>query len=143
MAAAHDLHGAGELWGVRASESKGRGACYHTALGRHTCICCRTPAQRAARHGGRYSRIDGTTVYGPVWNWHDHKIWSYISNHQLPLNPAYAKLRARGAPNHFLRISQMIDGGRLEEGRAVWLKRGWPHLYEELRTLLPRIHEYT
>ncbi len=141
--AAHDIHGPGELWGVRAAESKGRAACYRTALARHHCNCCTTATQRATRHGGRYSRADGTTVYGPVWNWRDHEVWAYIASHHLPLNPVYAKLRALGAPDHFLRISQMIDGGRLEEGRAVWLKRGWPHLYEELRTLLPRIHEYT
>ncbi len=143
VAAAHTRHGPGELWGVRATESKGRAACYRTALAHHQCACCTNYPQRATRHGGRYSRADGTTVYGPVWNWPDRDVWSYIAAHRLPLNPVYAKLRALGVPDHFLRISQMIDGGRLEEGRAVWLKRGWPHLYEELRTLLPRLHEYT
>ena len=143
VAAAHQQHGPGELWGVRSSESKGRAACYRTALARHECTCCDTHQQRAARHGGRYNRHDGTTVYGPIWNWPDRDVWSYIAGNQLPLNPVYAKLRALGVPDHFLRISQMIDGGRLEEGRAVWLKRGWPHLYEELRNLLPRLHEFT
>lgn len=141
--AAHHKHGPGELWGVRAAEAQGRAACYRTALARHTCNCCTTHAERAAHHGGRYSRADGTTVYGPIWNWPDRDVWSYIAAHQLPLNPVYAKLRSLGVPDHFLRISQMIDGGRLEEGRAVWLKRGWPHLYEELRALLPRLHEHT
>lgn len=143
VAHAHTLHGPGELWGVRASEARGRGTCYRAALARHHCDCCTTRTQRAQRHGGRYRRSDGTTVYGPIWNWTDTDVWNYLAAHHIPTNPVYAKLRTLGAPDHFLRISQMIDGGRLEEGRAVWLKRGWPHLYEELRTLLPRLHEYT
>lgn len=143
VATAHTRHGPGEIWGVRAAESNGRNTCYRTALARHRCTCCNTHTQRARRHGGRYPRTDGTTVYGPIWNWTDTDVWTHISHHQLPPNPVYDKLRTLGAPQHFMRISQMIDGGRLEEGRAVWLKRGWPHLYEELRTLLPRLHEYT
>lgn len=36
----------------------------------------------------------------------------------------------------------MVDGTRLEEGRITWLRRGWPALFEELATVLPRLREY-
>lgn len=143
-AAAHRAHGPGELWGVRAEESRGRAAAYANALRAATCIC--TPScsaqQRRAHHGGLISRVDGTVAYGPVWDWHTDEIWGHISRHRLPVNPVYDKLRRLGAPEHFLRVSGMIDGTRLEEGRITWLRRGWPALFEELAVVLPRIREY-
>jgi len=55
----------------------------------------------------------------------------------------YAKLRYLGAPEHFLRVSHLLDGNRLEEGRVTWLRRGWPGLFDELaRVLLPRLREF-
>jgi hypothetical protein len=27
----------------------------------------------------------------------------------------------------------MLDGSQLEQGRATWLRRGWPELFEEQR----------
>src|SRR6476660_8611841 len=41
-------------------------------------------------------------------------VWGYISRHQLPVNPVYAKLRRLGAPESALRVSAMIDGNALE-----------------------------
>lgn len=143
-AIAHDAHGAGELWGVRAQESRGRAAAYANALRAAECACESPCTQRArrARHGGRIARVDGTVAYGPVWDWTTEEIWGHISRHQLPTNPVYDKLRRLGAPEHFLRVSAMLDGNRLEEGRVTWLRRGWPALFEELAAALPRIREY-
>ena len=143
-AAAHHAHGPGELWGVRAQESRGRAAAYANALRATVCACSNTCTGRdqRARHGGLISRIDGTVAYGPVWDWHTDEIWGHISRHNLPVNPVYDKLRRLGAPEHFLRVSGMIDGTRLEEGRITWLRRGWPALFEELAAVLPRIREY-
>jgi len=143
-AAAHQAHGPGELWGVRAQESRGRAAAYANALRATVCACSTTCTGRdqRARHGGLISRIDGTVAYGPVWDWHTDEIWGHISRHNLPVNPVYDKLRRLGAPEHFLRVSGMIDGTRLEEGRITWLRRGWPALFEELAAVLPRIREY-
>lgn len=143
-AAAHHAHGPGELWGVRAQESRGRAAAYANALRAAVCACstsCIGRDQRA-RHGGLISRIDGTVAYGPVWDWHTDEIWGHISRRNLPVNPVYDKLRRLGAPEHFLRVSGMIDGTRLEEGRITWLRRGWPVLFEELAAVLPRIREF-
>jgi phosphoadenosine phosphosulfate reductase len=143
--AAHDRHGAGELWGVRAEESRGRAAAYANAMRAHPCDCdpaCATTTGRRARHGGQIDRVDGTVAYGPVWDWKTPEIWGHIARGQLPVNPVYAKLRQLGAPEHFLRISHMVDGTRLEEGRITWLRRGWPALFEDLATALPRLREF-
>lgn len=143
-AAAHQAHGSGELWGVRAQESRGRAAAYANALRAASCTCavsC-TWRQRRAAHGGLIRRVDGTVAYGPVWDWHTDEIWGHISRRRLPVNPVYDRLRRLGAPEHFLRVSGMVDGARLEEGRITWLRRGWPDLFEELATVLPRIREF-
>lgn len=143
-AQAHHTHGSGELWGVRAQESRGRAAAYANALKSASCDCgtsCNA-RERRTQHGGRIARVDGTIAYGPVWDWHTDEIWGHIARHQLLLNPVYDKLRRLGAPEHFLRVSGMIDGARLEEGRLTWLRRGWPSLFEELAVVLPRIREY-
>lgn len=139
---AHTMHGPGELWGVRAAESAGRRAAYATALLAHPCNCCTDRSARAARHGGIISRADGTTVYGPIWNWTDDQVWAHINRRKLPLNPVYDKLRAMGAPLRALRISHLLDADHLDRGRAVWLKRGWPDLYERLHQVLPRLSEH-
>lgn len=143
-AAAHRAHGPGELWGVRAAESRGRAAAYANALRAADCRCgppCQG-RQRRARHGGVISRTDGTVAYGPVWDWHDDEVWGHIHRRGLPVNPVYEKLRRIGAPGHFLRVSAMVDGTRLEEGRITWLRRGWPALFEELAAALPRLREF-
>lgn len=143
-ARAHTAHGPGELWGVRAEESRGRAAAYANALRAAPCRCpstC-TSQQHRATHGGVIERRDGTVAFGPVWDWKTPEIWSYISRHELPLNPVYAKLRRLGAPDHFLRISGMVDANRLEEGRITWLRRGWPEIFDELAAVLPRLREF-
>ena len=143
---AHHAHGPGELWGVRADESQGRRALYGRALRaetEHRCgSCCSTAEQRRARHGGVIRRLNGTTAYGPIWDWATEEVWAYLSRHQVPVNPVYGKLRRLGAPPRALRLSQMLDGDHLETGRATWLRRGWPDLFEDLCCVLPRLREY-
>lgn len=143
-AAAHQTHGPGELWGVRAQESRGRAAAYANALRAARCPCvppC-TPRAARARHGGVITREDATVAFGPVWDWATDEIWGHIARHHLPANPVYAKLRALGAPEHFLRVSHVLDGTRLEEGRVTWLRRGWPEIFEEIAGALPRVSGY-
>lgn len=139
---AHELFGPGELWGVRAEESKGRRMAYAVALNRRPCDCCANHAARQRRHGGLIHRKDGTVAFGPVWDWTDSEIWGHIGRHQLPVNPVYERLREIGAPETFWRVSHMVDGARLEDGRLVWLQRGWPALFNEIAAVLPRVREF-
>jgi len=74
-------------------------------------------------------RVDGTVAFGPIWDWKTADVWGYLARHRPPVNPVYAKLRRLGAPEHFLRVSHLLDGNRLEEGRVTWLRRGWPGLF--------------
>lgn len=143
-AAAHDDHGPGEIWGVRAGEARGRAAAYANALRAHRCECVPTctSTQRRTHHGGRIARQDGTVAYGPAWDWSTEEVWAHIARHRLPVNPVYAKLQRLGAPEHALRVSTMLDGSHLTEGRVTRLRRGWPDLFEELATVLPRLREY-
>jgi len=149
-AQAHTAHGPGELWGVRAQESRGRAALYATALRaevtRHCTDCCTsTDHPRTAQrrhHGGVVRRIDGTVAFGPIWDWKTTDVWAHITRHDLPVNPVYTKLRHLGAPEHASRVSHMLDGNHLEQGRATWLRRGWPAIFDELAAVLPRLREF-
>lgn len=150
-ARAHSDHGPGELWGVRAEESRGRAALYANALraestrschGCCTGIAVATTVERRGRHGGLIRRVDGTVALGPIWDWKTPDVWAYLARHQLPVNPVYAKLRRFGAPETMLRVSHMLDGNRLEDGRVTWLRRGWPELFEDLARTLPRLREF-
>ena len=146
-AAAHERYGPGELWGVRADEAAGRRIMYATALRDETARacshrCCTTPRERAARHGGVIRRLDGTTAYGPIWDWTSEQVWQHLAAGEIPINPVYDKLRRMGAPPRALRVSHIIDGSRLEHGSAVWLRAGWPDLFDELVQRLPLLGDH-
>ena len=147
--AAHEAHGPGEIWGVRADESPkgtGRWSLYYNALSSHVTRdcdgCCTNTTEQRRHHGGLIDRADGTHVFGPIWDWSVEEIWAYIAHHQLPVNPVYDTLRRLGTPEQHLRVSHMIDGAFLEHGRITRLRRGWPALFEELAHVLPRIREF-
>lgn len=145
-AAAHAVHGSGELWGVRAGESRGRAAAYAHALRAETAACrCQPACERAAareRHGGTIARADATVAYGPIWNWTTAEVWGHITAHHLPVNPVYDQLRRLGAPETAMRISTLIDTHQLQTGRLVWLRAGWPDLFHQLQGALPRLREH-
>lgn len=128
-AAAHARFGPGLLWGLRSQESAGRRAMF----GRH---------RHTSTTGGVVHRSDGTTSFSPIWDWTGDHIWAHISRHNLPINPLYAKLERLGMPPHLTRVCEVLDATNLERGRLVWLKRGWPSLFEQLADALPRITEY-
>lgn len=146
---AHHQEGPGELWGVRAAESRARKMMYARAVTReiaHSCQgCCpggeRTRAHYAA-HGGLVRRQDGTVAYGPIWDWSTEQVWDYIAARDLPVNPVYERLRSLGAPPEALRVSTLLSDTGLQHGRITWLRRGWPDLFEELAAQLPRLREF-
>lgn len=144
---AHDMFGAGELWGVRSAEAKGRRHLHNAALAaqiRAHCRGCCPPRslQQRQRHGGTVARVDGTTAYSPIWDWPTTRVWEYLAAHGIPLNPVYAKLRDLGAPEHATRVAHVVDANQLEAGRISWLRRGWPTLFAELVEHLPRLADF-
>lgn len=120
-ATAHERYGPGELWGVRADEAGGRRAMYATALRREierSCAgCCASARERAAAHGGVVRRGDGTTAYGPIWDWATSSVFEYVAAHEIPLNPVYAKLRRLGGAGGLL--AGLARRGRLPVGSGV------------------------
>ena len=131
-ARAHGVFGPANLWGVRAAESAGRRHLYRT---------------QAARHGraiprGMVRRGDGTTSFGPIWNWSTEQVWTYAAARDIPPNPLYAKLEALGADAHTARVNAMIDPSRLDNGHITRLAAGWPDIYHRLVEVLPRLAEY-
>lgn len=148
-ATAHDLEGPGELWGVRAAESRGRRMLYANEITKEisrSCYDCCPPGPRTRTHylthGGIVRRTDGTSAYGPIWDWPTSKVWDHIAARDLPVNPVYDKLRALGAPQEALRISTVLSTTGLQNGRITWLRRGWPQLFDDLAAVLPRLREF-
>jgi hypothetical protein len=52
-----------------------------------------------------------------------------------------ARLRALGFGEQERRVGLVVDGNALQYGRGVWLRRGWPDLWQQLVTTLPRLKE--
>ena len=150
---AHQRHGDGQLWGIRAQESRGRRIMLLKALSSGIATdcagCCQTPATgrahpagQRARHGGSVRRIDGTIAFSPVWNWTADDIYGHHARNAMPVNPVYIRLRELGAPAFLQRISPVVDANSLDYGRIVWLRHSSPDLYERLRAALPRMEEF-
>jgi len=127
---AHKRHGDGELWGIRAQESRGRRIMLLKALAAAIAAdcngCCPTPspgrshtAAQRARHGGSVHRADRTVAFSPVWDWTAEDVFSHLARHTVPVNPVYAKLRELGAPVFLQRVSPVIDANSLGYGRIV------------------------
>ena len=145
-ARAHNLFGPGSLWGVRAAESTGRRHLYATSLAReitHTCAtCCTTSSAQRDTHGGIIRRGDGTTTFGPIWNWTHTAVLDYLAAHDIPLNPVYATLKHLGLPAEHARVDAIIDPTHLRDGQIARLQYGWPTLYDRLVTALPRLTDF-
>jgi phosphoadenosine phosphosulfate reductase len=120
---AHARHGPGELWGLRAGESRTR----RVAL---------------TRDDGTLRRSDGTVACAPIWRWRSQDVWGELARRGIPPNPVYDKLRRLGADERSLRVGLVVDGNGLEHGRITWLRRGWPQLYAQLEAQLPRLREW-
>jgi phosphoadenosine phosphosulfate reductase len=122
-ALAHAQFGPGTLWGLRADESRGR-------------------RLLLSRSNGTVHRVDGTVATSPIWDWRKGDAAAYLASNGVAVSPVYARLAALGAPDHAQRVGGVISGGNWDQGRLTWLRRGWPDLYAELITQLPRLQEW-
>ncbi len=66
----------------------------------------------------------------------------YLACNDIPANPVYERFRRLGAPEDMQGVSLLVDGPALAIGRAVWLCRGWPQLWQQLVEVLPRLREF-
>lgn len=130
---AHAVFGPANLWGVRADESAGRRHLYRTQAARHSADIPR----------GMVRRGDGTSSFGPIWNWSTEQVWQYSVARDIPPNPLYAKLASLGAGIHTARVNAMIDPSRLDNGHITRLAAGWPDIYTRLVEALPRLEQYS
>lgn len=120
---AHEKYGKGRIWGLRSEESRGRSMLLNS-------------------RNGEFLSAKGEYVTAPIWNWSSSQVFAYLSKHNIPENPLYAKMRALGVEEKGLRVGSIIDGSNLDYGRVTWLKRGWPEIYDRLRIALPRLEEF-
>lgn len=143
-ARAHDQHGQGSLWGVRAQESSGRAALYRQQLGAQS-LARMKDSREAVRNsaGGVVHRKDGTVTYGPIWDWQTRQVFEYFAGRGIEPNPLYRKFSALGVPERQIRVDSIIDASKLSNGHIAWLQKGWPDIYSRLATVLPRLPEWT
>lgn len=140
---AHARHGRGSLWGVRAEESRGRRHLYRRSWAAEAAAHQElSPAQVRAEYGGVVRRNDGTITYGPIWDWSRDQVFEYLAGRDIPPNPLYARLVSLGAPEHLTRVDSIIDADKLANGHIAWLQKGWPDLFDQLVSVLPRLREW-
>lgn len=143
-ATAHLRHGPGSLWGVRSQESHGRAMLYRQHLAAHTRAHQHdSRAVVRAEYGGTVQRVDGTVSYGPIWDWQPDQVFEYLAGRGIEPNPLYRKLAKLGVPAGHIRVDSMIDASKLSNGHLAFLRKGWPELFAQLETALPRITEWT
>ncbi|EUA36833.1 phosphoadenosine phosphosulfate reductase family protein [Mycobacterium avium subsp. avium 2285 (R)] len=140
---AHRRHGRGSLWGVRAEESYGRRMLYRRGLAVEART--RMHSSRAdvrAQAGGVVRRADGSVTYGPIWDWQRSHVFEYLAGRGIEPNPLYRKLAELGVPEDQIRVDSIIDASKLSNGHIAWLQAGWPDLFDQLVTALPRLREW-
>ncbi|AYE99640.1 phosphoadenosine phosphosulfate reductase (plasmid) [Mycobacterium paragordonae] len=143
-AVAHSRYGPGSLWGVRAAEAVARTRLYRANLAALSAEHPdRSRAQARAQLGGIVRRADGTTTYGPIWDWRRNHVFEYLAGVGLPPNPLYSRLAQLGAPAERIRVDSIIDAAKLSNGHIAWLQKGWPDLFDRLSQALPRLPEWT
>lgn len=112
------------LWGLRADESTGR------------------RWNLAPRDGIRH-RNDLTTTLAPIWWWTRRDCMAYHHAHHIEISPIYARLTELGVPTNDQRVDVIVASTGADRGRLAWLRRGWPDLFDQLATHLPRMREMT
>lgn len=142
-AEAHRRYGPGCLWGVRAEESHGRRMLYRRSLAAESHVRQHSSREDVrAQAGGVVRRADGTTTYGPIWDWQRGHVFEYLAGRGIEPNPLYRKLADLGVPEAQIRVDSIIDASKLSNGHIAWLQKGWPDLFDRLTRALPRLREW-
>lgn len=99
-------------------------------------------ARALARASGHAVLAGGLRSWAPIGHWDTAAVWAYHRARGIPENPVYTRLREMGAPEKSLRLDLVIGADGLGYGRIMWLRRGWPDLYERYAAVLPRLREF-
>lgn len=99
-------------------------------------------ARSLSRAAGHATLAGGLRAWSPVGHWRTGDIWAYHAAHEIPENPVYTRLREMGAPERALRLGFVAGAEGASGGRIMWLRRGWPDLYEQYAAVLPRLREF-
>lgn len=78
----------------------------------------------------------------PLIRWTNRDIRAHLASRKIPLNPVYGILAMLGVPESSQRLGPVLDTAAIRHGRMVALRRGWPDLWAELVTRLPRLAEF-
>lgn len=98
-------------------------------------------ARSLNRAAGHATLPGGLRAWSPIGHWAAADVWAYHCAHAIPENPVYTRLRQMGAPERALRLGFAAGAEGAGGGRIMWLKRGWPDLFERYAAVLPRLRE--
>lgn len=115
------------LYGLRASESKGRSALLRTTKGYVT----------------KHDRSGALTAssLAPLWDWSEKDINSYIVENRVPMNTAYRRMRELGIPPKKRRTGVVVGDGILLGDWAVNYQID-PSLGNLLESHFPLLRDY-
>lgn len=89
-------------------------------------------------HGALFRTAQGLWYCYPIaqWSWRD--VWAYLVSRAVPYNRAYDVLERLGVEPAYQRIGPFASDRAIGYGSLVWLKRGWPHLWQSFVARYPR-----
>jgi len=78
----------------------------------------------------------------PLAEWTAKDIWGYIAANDLPFNPVYRKLYSLGVALDEMRVGPLTAWMVWQYGALVYIKRGWPDLFNRFAAQFPEARSY-
>lgn len=78
----------------------------------------------------------------PLASWTKYDVWAYIASRNLPYNAAYDTLARLGVPFARRRVSELTCYRAAQYGSHVWLKHGWPDLWNRFAAVFPAVRQF-
>jgi len=74
-------------------------------------------------------------VAWPMRNWTASDCYAYMDEHQLPVHPAYTRTQWAHGDRNRIRVSWVWDSTRENQGDLEYMRRFYPQIYRQLRSL--------
>lgn len=98
-------------------------------------------------HRGRLYTMrsrNGQTRALPIADWRGIDVYAYLQAHDVPILPVYRCIGLMHAADPSrLRKSWWLPGAGSARGQVAWLRRYYPSLYREFRSLFPEASMFT